>query len=284
MKRLTDYQSLSSAELEALLCSEVETSDPAAALAILAELESRQSETIAPDEEWNRFCQHYLPTPLDPPGNVQRTHRVSRFRQLGLTAAAACLACMLAVHAGSIDILRTMIHWTGDALYVESPDVTEEHSSVSDTTDAALKAASTPAAAAGVRAKSTACASLEEALSLLELERWTPTAIPAGYSFSSAEVETLEGVEALHALYTNDAGDLLQFNCRRYGENTVFSSVIIKDDEEVETLSLGGTTCYFLSNGRYEGAVWMADEKTEFHISGPVSREELKDMICSISP
>lgn len=288
MKRTADYKALSTAELEALLCAEMETADPTTALAILAELEARQGSAL-PEAPWDSFCTHYLPlkAPLYPPVETQKPRVFSFARRLGATAAAACLACMLAVHAGGIDILRSMIHWTGDALLVESPAITSESSFVSGTEDAARKAASSPAPGAGEWAEAestlTACDSLSEGLSLLSLESWTPTAIPAGFSFSSAEVETLSGVQALHAVYTNEAEDLLQLSCRRYSEESVFSSVFTKDDAEVETVELHGVTFYFISNGRYESAVWMVDEKTECHISGPVTRDELKDMISSMS-
>ena len=286
--RQSDLKTLSIEALETLLLDELESRDPTAALLLLEELEQRSD--FEKDPPWNRFCQEYLPLeePLYLPTPSPKIRSRIWLRQFTGIAAAACLACMLMVQAGGVDLLRTMIHWTGDALFVESPAVTTESSFLSDTEDAALKAASSPAATAGeckaVEPEAAVCTSLPEGLALLSLESWAPAVLPEGFSFSSAEVEILDCVQILHAVCTNEAGELLQINCHQYSDNSVFSSVIMKDDAAVETMDLHNTTFYFLSNGRYEGAVWMVDEKTEFHISGPVTRKELKDMIRSISP
>ena len=158
--------------------------------------------------------------------------------------------------------------------------------------DAAEEAASSPAPGAvedvapvemeTILPEVTVYATLAEGLAAIGLEALTPTAIPEGYALESVEVQDLEVWKDLSAVYFNAAGDLLRFSCSCYGEGSVFSTVVPKDEEEVEVYDFHGTTYYFLSNGRYESVNWMNDELTECRISGPVTRDELKAMIHSM--
>ena len=158
--------------------------------------------------------------------------------------------------------------------------------------DAASSAASSPAPGDGedvapvemetILPEVTVYATLAEGLAAMDLKALTPTAIPEGYALESVEVQDLEVWADLSAQYFNAAGDLLRFSCSCYGEGSVFSTVVPKDEEEVEVYDFHGTTYYFLSNGRYESVNWMEDELTECSISGPVTREELKAMVNSM--
>ena len=58
----------------------------------------------------------------------------------------------------------------------------------------------------------------------------------------------------------------------------------MKDDLPVELYERDGVTYYFFSNGNYEVAAWKTDDWTECRISGPVTREELKSAVESMSP
>ena len=206
---------------------------------------------------------------------------------------AACLACTLEVQAGGTDILRTMVRWNRDELRISSP-VYGESSLLpeADSQDAAEEAASSPAPGGGedfapaemeiLTPEVTVYATLAEGLDAIGLKALTPTAIPEGYALESVEVQELEVWADLSAQYFNAAGDLLRFSCSCYGEGSVFSTVVPKDEEEVEVYDFHGTTYYFLSNGRYESVNWMDDELTECRISGPVTRDELKAMIHSM--
>ena len=289
--QITDYKALSSLQLEELLRVELDHDDPAVALAILEELELRETAPVSCDRAWEEFCTHYLPMEAPLYGDAPPARKPVRpfSRRFAAAAAAACLACVLAVQAGGADLLRSMIRWTGTALIVESPSATESSllPEAVDQDAAALAAASSPTPGVGedafvtVEPTVTECASLGDAFALIGLEH-VPTAIPAGYTFTSAAVEELLTTRMLHAIYTGPEEALLQINIHCYEEGSVFSSVIPKDDAEVEPLSLRGQTFYFLTNGIYEGVVWTPDPLTECHISGPVTRDALKTLVRSM--
>jgi hypothetical protein len=200
---------------------------------------------------------------------------------------------MLVVQAGGMDILRTMVRWDSDELRISSP-VYGESSLLPEagSQDAASSAASSPAPGGGedvapaemetILPEVTVYATLAEGLAAIGLEALTPTAIPEGYVLDSVELNDLVVWTDLSAVYFNAAGDLLRFSCTCYGEGSVFSTVVMKDEQEVEVYDFHGTTYYFLSNGRYESVNWMNDELTECRISGPVTREELKAMVNSM--
>ena len=298
MKNEQITKRLSGDELDALLRAELESSDPAAALALLEELERREPEDSAATEAaWNTFNKHYLPMEGDTSLYEAEPHRpkvIPLIRRFSAAAVAAMLTCVLIVQAGGTNVLGTMARWTtdkfsfGDNLIFEEPSLLPEAGSQ----DAASSAASSPAPGDGedvapvemetILPEVTVYATLAEGLAAMDLKALTPTAIPEGYALESVEVQDLEVWADLSAQYFNAAGDLLRFSCSCYGEGSVFSTVVPKDEEEVEVYDFHGTTYYFLSNGCYESVNWMEDELTECSISGPVTREELKAMVNSM--
>ena len=288
---ITDYSPYSQQELEALLCQELSSADPGPALAILEALEScENTPTLDTDRAWKDFNRHYRT--LERPLYAEETARPRRrwLRQIGGIGLAACLACMLAVQAGGMDVLGTMVTWTRDQMFLRSPDISGHELSLlpeAGSQDAAIKAASSSAPGAegswvAQEPVVTDYSSLEEGLAAMDLGHLLPSVFPEGYHFTSAQVHQLTAWRDLSVHYENDAGDLLRFSCSRYSEDTVFSTVVEKDEEEVEILTYSGTTCYFLSNGPYESVTWMEDELTECRISGHVTREELKAMVESM--
>ena len=288
---ITDYSARSTQELEEMLNAELTSLDPAVSLAILDELARRTAAAPDTDAAWSSFQKNYLPLEdsLYPGDAPQKKPRVLHFfRRVGAAAVAACLACMLVVQAGGTDILRTMVRWNSDELRISSP-VYGESSLLPEagSQDAAITAASSSAPGAegswvAQEPVVTDYSSLEEGLAAMDLGHLLPSVFPEGYHFTSAQVHQLTAWRDLSVHYENDAGDLLRFSCSRYSEDTVFSTVVEKDEEEVEILTYSGTTCYFLSNGPYESVTWMEDELTECRISGHVTREELKAMVESM--
>lgn len=294
---ITDYSERSTQELEAMLAAELDSSDPAVSLAILEELAKRTAEAPDADAAWNSFQKNYLPldgslyTDEAPPKKA----RVYHFgRKLGAAALAACLACMLIVQAGGTDILRTMVRWDKDQLHLSSPTLPSESSLLPEagSQDAAEKAASSSAPGAEelvedveafvIEPEVTQYASLSEGLAAIGLEELTPTAIPEGFTLESVELLDLSGWKDLTALYFNETEDLLRFSYTCHGEDSVFSTVVAKDESEVEVLDLRGTTFYLVSNGHYQSVSWMQDEQTECRVGGPVTREELKALVESM--
>ena len=119
MKKEQIIDSLSRDELDALLRAELESSDPAAALALLSELERREAEDAAATQAaWNSFSKHYLPlegdTSLYEAELKSRPKVIPFVRRLSAAAVAAMLACMLIVQAGGTNVLGTMARWTTD--------------------------------------------------------------------------------------------------------------------------------------------------------------------------
>ena len=296
---ITDYSKRSTEELEALLRSELERGDPAVSLAILEVLEARTAEKADTGAAWDSFRKNYLPMADETPLYAEEPARKSRVapfgRRLGGAAIAACLACMLIVQAGGTDILRTMVHWNAEHFYLDSPVLGSSAASLlpeAGSQDAANKAASSSAPGAEDTAAQveicvidpevTEYASLAEGLAAIGLEELTPTAIPAGYVLDSVQLRGLGGWTDLTACYFDEADHLLRFSYTCHGENSVFSTVVEKDENEVEVYARNGTTYYFLSNLQYESVNWMQDEQTECRISGYVTREELKALIDSM--
>lgn len=293
---ITDYSECSTQELEALLAAELESNDPAVSLAILDELAKRTAEAPDTDAAWSSFQTNYLPLE---DGSLyaeapQQKARVYHFgRKLGAAALAACLACMLIVQAGGTDILRTMVRWDKEQLHLSSPVLGKESSLLPEAgSQDAAEAASSSAPGAEepveymavdiIEPEVTEYASLSEGLSAIGLEELTPTAIPTGYALDSVQLSDLGIWKDLTAQYFNAAGDLLFFSYACHGEDSVFSTVVEKDEAETEVLDLLGTTFYFVSNGRYQSVIWMQDEQTECRVSGPVTREELKALVESM--
>lgn len=287
---------LSRDELDALLRAELESSDPTAALALLSELERREpSDDAAAEAAWDSFTKHYLPlegdTSLYEPETAPRTRVVPFVRRLSAAAVAAMLACVLIVQAGGTNVLGTMARWTtdkfsfGDNLILEESSLLPEAGSEDD---ASLASSSSAPGADGepvffetVEPERISYDSLSAALEAFggvgEI-----TWIPEGYTFTEASVSELFGCEDLAVIYTSEAQELLQFHFSRITPDTVASTIVVKDDTPVELYEREDTTYYFVTNGKYKSVNWKPDELTECRISGPVTREELQQMVDSM--
>ena len=96
MKNEQITKRLSGDELDALLRAELENSDPAAALALLEELERREPEDAAATEAaWNTFNKHYLPMEGDTSLYEAESHRRPKVIPLIRRFSAAAVAAML---------------------------------------------------------------------------------------------------------------------------------------------------------------------------------------------
>ena len=296
--KITEYTLLPGAELESLVREEADT----AALEELMRREAVSDETI--DAAWQQFTTHYLPIEgkdsiYAEEAEAPKVRHFRLYRSLGAAAIAAVVACMLVVQAGGTKGLATMARWTVDRFFFSDtliPDRGNQELKTQTGDDAASSAASqaAPGAAWGdesevgvytvedAELKSVSYSSLAEAVAAFGGETLLPTAIPEGYSFESASITESCGWQQMIVYYTNAAEDLLQFHYDRIGEDTVMSTIVEKDDQEVERYEREGTSYYILSNGKYASVNWKPDEWTECRISGPVTREELRALVDSM--
>ena len=299
--KITEYTLLPGAELEALVRGEADDTVVQAALEELMRREAVSDETI--DAAWQQFTTHYLPIEGKDSIYAEEAEapKVRHFRlrrSMGAAAVAAVVACMLVVQAGGTTGLATMARWTVDRFFFSDTLVPDrgDRELKTQTGDDAASAASqaAPGAAWGdesgesvytvedAELKSVSYSSLAEAVAAFGGETLLPTAIPEGYSFESASITDSWGWKQMIVYYTNAAEDLLQFHYDRIGEDTVMSTIVEKDDQEVERYEREGTSYYILSNGKYASVNWKPDEWTECHISGPITREELRALVDSM--
>ena len=296
MKKEQRIDSLSRDELDALLRAELESSDPAAALALLSELARREAEDAAATQAaWNSFSKHYLPlegdTSLYEAELKSRPKVVPFVRRFSAAAVAAMLACMLIVQAGGTNVLGTMARWTTDKFSFGDNLIFDESSLLpgSGSEDDAPQASSSSAPGADsadiqfdpVEPEQTAYDSLSAALESfggVGQVQW----IPEGYTFTEATIRELFGCEKLHAVYTNEEDRLLQFHYSRVTPDAAVSAIVVKDETPVELYEREETTYYFVSNGDYKSVNWKPDELTECRICGYFTQEELRQMVDSM--
>lgn len=297
MKKEQIMRSLSGDELNALLRAELDSSDPAAALALLEELERRETEDAAATQAaWNAFNQHYLPiegsTSLYEQESPIRPKVRSFVRRFSAAAVAAMLTCVLIVQAGGTNVLGTMARWTtdkfsfGDNLIVEEPILLPEAGSEDDALQASSSSApgadeeellfATPAAPEETVYDSLSAA-LEDFGGVGQV-----TWIPEGYTFTEATIRGFFGCEDLFAVYTDEEEHLLQFHCSRFAPDTAASTIVVKDETPVELYEREGTTYYFVTNGDYRSVNWKSDELTECRISGYLTFAQLRQMVDSM--
>ena len=295
MKNEQITKRLSGDELDALLRAELESSDPAAALALLEELERREPEDAAATEAaWNTFNKHYLPMEGDTSLYEAEPHRrpkvIPLIRRFSAAAVAAMLTCVLIVQAGGTNVLGTMARWTtdkfsfGDNLIFEEPSLLPGSGSEDDALQASSSSApgadeaALPSPTAPEEISYDSLAAALDAFGGVRQVQW----IPEGYTFKEATLSELFGCEDLFAVYTNEEDRLLQIHFSRVTPDTAASTIVVKDETPVELYEREGTTYYFVTNGDYRSVNWKSDELTECRISGYLRQDELRQMVDSM--
>ena len=296
MNKKQIIDNLSRDELDALLRTELENSDPAAALALLGELERREkADNDAVQAAWDSFKEHYLPiegdTSLYEPERGGKPRVISFVRRLSAAAVAAMLACVLIVQAGGTNVLGTMARWTTDKFSFGDNLIFEEHSLLPEagSEDDAFGASSSSAPGADgaealfetvepERTDYTSLSAALDAFGAVAQVKW----IPEGYTFKEATLSELFGCEDLAVIYTNEAQELLQFHYSRITPDTAASTIVVKDETPVELYEREDTTYYFVTNGDYKSVNWKPDELTECRICGYLTQAELRQMVDSM--
>lgn len=110
-----------------------------------------------------------------------------------------------------------------------------------------------------------------------------PTRIPEGFTFyQCSEMET-DSSYVLDFFFLNDSEQIFKVTAIKQllaGSTTLLSE---KDGQDIEIYSVGAVDHYIYNNLGFVRASWAVDN-LEFHITGPITRDELIDVIKSIYP
>lgn len=297
MKKQRDYScydSMSTAELEQLLCLDFQASEETAsdldAILYISDLLARRAEPVDADAAWEQLQTQYLPyadgrslydfgeeedapnpAPQVPLGSHQRVRppRVPGLKRAAILAAllAACLfGGMVAVQAAGLDVFGAMARWTDETFHFAPTSVSPSSSGeLSSTTEGSPYA------------------SMREIVSSLGLDgSLVPTWCPDGFYSSGTNSIHTQLSDTVYDTFYDQSGRFFNVEITRYrSEDYVQSTQFEKDDTPVETYSNGRQTFYILSNMDTITAVWSDGPVLE-QINGTLSREEFKQIIASI--
>lgn len=289
------YDSMSTAELEQLLCLDFQASEEATsdldAILYISDLLAKRAEPADVDAAWEQLQTQYLPyadgrslydfgeeddapslaPPQVPLGSHQRVRqpRVPGLKRAAVLAAllAACLfGGMVAVQAAGLDVFGAMARWTDETFHFAP-------TSVSPSSDGQLSSTTEDSPYAAMR----------EIASSLGLDgSLVPTWCPDGFYSSGTNTIHTELGDTIYDTFYDQSDRFFNVEITRYrSEDYIQAAQFEKDDTPVETYSNGRQTFYILSNLDTITAVWSDGPVLE-QINGTISREEFKQIIASI--
>lgn len=275
--RFAKYDSMHTEELQQILRDDASNSEGQEfdmdellyVMDLLANRQEAQHEGKTPEEALESFKQNYCPelfknsSPVSLRIVAEHKSRKSYWKR-GLIAAAAMvviiMSCTITVEAWGFDLWDTVAKWTRETFHFGYAGHTEETNA--PTPDFQYS-----------------CASLQESLDMFNITaNLVPTWIPEGYSEEHVDVFQTPRQRHFTASYQNEDATI-HIKISDYMDS---HPVQIEQSEDlIEIYSVNGIDYYIFDNRSQCIAAWIF-ESYECYISGPLSLEELKDMIDSI--
>lgn len=262
-----DYDAMTTEQLRQLLREdasrpESEKTDTEALLAIMEVLAKRRKEGKSPEEALGSFRQNYQKNAKNTDAGRKR-RGVRRWIQGAVAAAAVLIFAVggtFTARAMGFDLWRAVAKLTQDTFYFGSPGQSgEKNDPVAD--------------------YSGPCQSLQEALEKGEITaEIVPGWLPEGYI--EENVQTIEAPKShTYYGYYENGEDTLIIRVSEFSGSGSFQ--MERDDVAPEIYTSDGISYYIFPNYGTTEAAWMIDSY-ECSISGPVSIEEMKQIIDSI--
>lgn len=254
------YEDMTVAELEQILWRDDPHTDAEGlteeeAELILRWIEQKDPNYFAglptPEEAWQHLEQRV--GHLDS-ARKRRNRAFLRRRRHGVGLLVALLAALfvgalLTCYASGIDPVKKVAEWTDEAFQLKAEESTIYMGRWGDMTD-------------------------EEAWDLL-----MPTWLPEGYERSEPKINRNEASVSYYVEYWNSEEELLSIVIRRDIVDGI--RVYEKDERPVEEYVYEGITHYIMHNLDRITAVWIYEDY-ECSISGPVTQEEMKQILRSV--
>lgn len=275
--RFAKYDSMNTEELQQILRDDASNSEGQESdmdellyvMDLLANRQEAQHEGKTPEEALESFKQNYCPELFNTSSPVSlHTVADSKSRKgywkRGLIAAAAMLviimSCTITAEAWGFDLWDTVAKWTRETFHFGYAGQIEE-------TNAPTPDFIYP------------CASLQESLDVCNITaKLVPTWIPEGYVEENVEVFQTPTQRQFFAIYRCENSSI------RISISDYLNShpVQIEQSEDlIEIYSVNGMDYYIFDNHSQYVAAWIF-ESYECYISGPLSLDEIKEMIDSI--
>lgn len=289
---------LSTEQLEALLCADIESSeshDTDVIFHILEVIATREEEHPTgrlPDEDkaWAEFQQYYnIPEgegqslypcertedrseqtkpPLSVPV-VVRPHRLLRIAIVAAVTMMVLFGGMIAAQAAGIDVFGALGHWTETTFRFISTDARATSSGSSEVVPDLVRSEFYEA--------------VQSALEQCGItERLAPTWYPDGFEASEPEILSDYESDSVYVSFSDNDGRFFSIDIiKHHLASGIDSHIFEKDNTPVEQYSSGVKTFYIMENIDTVTATW-SDGQVMMTIGGNISTEESKAIIDSI--
>lgn len=271
IRDFSKYDEMTTEELEEILRLDAENtedqeSDTETLLYVMEVLTKRRMNNghtgNTAQEAYESFKQHYMPE-IDNEDPVPTTaYTAKRIAFRWVRALVATAAIFFVVIFGSVtakafgfDIWETLVQWTQETFHFGSWNNSNTNNNLP-------------------------YATLQEALEKGGVTvPLVPARVPEGFELTDISVEHNPVKEKYRAVYTNEER-VIRITVQDYlNEDPVF---VEQSDGLVEEYVVSGITYYLFENNENVHAVWIV-ESFECYIAGPVTIDDLKMMIDSIS-
>lgn len=273
-KDFSIYATMETAQLEELLrldakSTEGNESDTDKLFYIMEVLTDRKRKENAaqktPEEAFRSFQQNYLPCDCMEDATPKKVHKKSncsagRFPR-SLVAAAVALALIvggvITAKGFGVDVWEVFLQWTRETFHFSDGSQGNQ-----------------PGASSNLE-----CKELAEVLAAYGVtESLVPAWLPEGYVFVDVDITETPKQKIFFAVFDNGE-KRLKISIKSYiGSNP---EQIEQSGELIDTSTIQGITYYIFANNDYVQAAWVK-ESYECYISGPISVEEMKQIINSI--
>ena len=275
-EKFAKYDAMSTDELQQILRDDASKSEGAESdtealfyvMEVLARRRQARNEGKSPEEALESFKQNYY-TENDISSVSESTTAAfkpssrGRWRR-GLSAAAAMLVIVIGssitANAMGFDLWEVIARWTQETFHFGYAGEVQE-------SDEPSPEFASP------------CSSLQESLDQCNITiALVPNWMPEGYIESDVKMTQTPNHRSFAAKYSCD-DDTIRIRIADYLDS--FPSQIEKSDSLIEIYKSSNTEYYIFSNYDQLKAVWIT-ENYECYIIGPVTLEEMKEMIDSI--
>ena len=271
------YDNMSTEELQQILRDdasnteghELDMDELLYVLDVLAGRRKAHNEGKTPEEALESFKRNYHPDIYNDSSPVSATTFANKpirkgYWKRGLIAVAAMIAivisCTITADAWGFNLWDTVAKWTQETFHFGYFGQTEE-------TNAPTPNRAHP------------CVSLQEALDTYKITaKLVPSWLPDGYVDESVDVFQTPKQRQFVAVYQHEADCILIVISDYLDSHPV---QVEQKEKLVDSFSINGITYYIFDNDGQYVAAWVT-ESYECHISGPVSVDQLKEMIDSI--
>lgn len=203
------------------------------------------------------------------PVATKRTRLRRRFATVLIAATVALLlGSTLVASALGYNIWAYVINWGKETFQIGS---------VVQVTVGPTVTPSGQSGASNVKPKKFKC--VDDAIDAINVAIKVPKWFPSGFEFISADITESSQLKGLTAVYKSDNKAIIFTSIVYSTEEAAYSYEI--NEASGETTSIGGNTCYIMTNIDQTGIVWV-NGNIVYSINGDVSKDDLTTMVNSI--